>query len=120
MFQLSAERSASYDALLTIREAQRAFRERDGDTAVDALLSIVSAAGAESVVGVRLLQKHKDISACEIMLEVDAVDDEGFALVTSAVAYDGVQPVVNNSWRMTQRDFTPVEFSACGSVPSRK
>ena len=115
MLQTGAEQAASYNALLPIADAQRAFQKRGGNLAVDTLLSIVADAGAEAVVGIRLLHKHNDISAGEIMLERNEVDDEGFALITSAVPCD-VRPAVCNSWQITERGLVPIEFSQPGIV----
>jgi len=112
MVAISAGDSRSYNDLLPIAAAQRAFKERGGEVAVDKLLSIIAEAGAESTVGVRLLHKHNDLDPSEIMYETGTVDEKGFALVTSAVSRGDVRSgPVCNSWCLTGSEFTAVEFS---------
>lgn len=118
MDQINPGHSSIYNALVPITEAKRSFYERVGDAAVNTLLSIITDANAEAVVGIRLLHKHNDISPSEIMLEVARSDETGFALITAPESRDCAGRIMPNSWQLTNQGFVPVEFSQSGILSS--
>jgi hypothetical protein len=109
--QSSTENPISYNGLRSIAEASRVLNERGGDEVVSKLLSIIVESGFGDKLGIRLLHKHADIGAKEMMLERGVVDDDGFALITGPVASGGHSRAVCNSWRLLAGEFVPLEFS---------
>jgi hypothetical protein len=109
--QLSADHSGSYNGLRPISEASRVLNETGGDEVVSRLLGIIAEEGFGDELGIRLLHKHNDIAADEMMVERGIVDEEGFALVTGATVAGGESRAVCNSWQLIGGEFVPVEFS---------
>lgn len=111
MQNFNLEHATGYNALLGIAEAHRTLEEIGGDEVVGELLSVIYEAGLGDEVGIRLLHKHNDITSSEIMFEVGGVDEEGFALITSASPVHEASEYVCNSWRLENDRFVAVEFS---------
>jgi hypothetical protein len=101
----------SYNSLLDVADAHRKLESLGGDDALAPLLSVIFEAGLEAFIGIRLLHKHNDISADEIMHERMVVDDEGFSLVTAAMPRADVVDVACNSWQLSDTGYIPVEYS---------
>ncbi len=111
MENLSPWLSRSYNDLLGVADASHALDDLGGEETVGKILSIIKDAGLSSCIGIRLLHKHNDISEAEVMLEAAVTDDEGFALMTSAVPAGNAAGAVSNSWRFTDEGYVPCEFS---------
>ncbi|MBD3895946.1 hypothetical protein IEI94_08800 [Halomonas sp. ML-15] len=101
----------SYNALLTIADANRALSRFDEDATVGRLLSVIQHYELQDKFGIRLLHKHNDILPSEVMYETSFIDSEGFALSTKAVAKSEVTSMVTNSWQFVGGEYLPVEFS---------
>lgn len=112
------EYSNVYNALHPIAVAQRELEIRGGEELVGSLLSIIAEGKLADVFGVRLLHKHNDVSANEIMLESAVQDAEGFALVTEAVNAKKARQFLPNSWRRAVDGYVPIEFSESRVVHS--
>lgn len=106
----STAHAESYNNLLDIKDASLELRRCGGEAVVSKLLSVIYDAGLAEEIGIRLLHKHNDIDATEIMYEAALEDDEGFALVTSATK-TAEADFECNSWRLVEGKFVPVEFS---------
>lgn len=118
MNQAISALSESYNSLLGIADANRQLTQLGGEKIVGELLSVVRDAGLQETIGIRLLHKHNDISVDEVMLEYTAIDDAGFALITSAQKSAGGVGMICNSWRSTVYGYIPVEFSWPGLLVS--
>jgi hypothetical protein len=103
--------SHSYNALLPIALASRALAARGGDAVVGELLNVISEAGFGGSVGIRLLHNHNEIEDGEIMLEQAVIDQDGYALVTSAERSELHRDCMSNSWQWNGEKFVPVEYS---------
>lgn len=111
METIVSPRVNSYNTLLPIAAANRALAELGEEKIVGNLLSVIQRFGMEEKLGIRLLHKHNDISADEIMHESAYVDVEGFALTTKAVSRRHAVEVAANSWQLVGTEYLPVEFS---------
>ncbi|TLX16247.1 hypothetical protein [Rhizobium sp. MHM7A] len=106
----STAHAERYNSLLDIKDASLELRRCGGEAVVSKLLEVIYDAGLADEIGIRLLHKHNEIDAIEIMYETAVEDEEGFALVTSATRTSGTD-FECNSWQLNKGKFVPVEFS---------
>jgi hypothetical protein len=111
MDELIPDLHERYNGLLGIVEANRALGTIGGEETVGKILSVIADAGLEDIIGIRLLHRHNNISDNEMMFESDVVDDDGFALVTSAVGTSQIEAPSSNSWQFSGSGYLPTEFS---------
>lgn len=105
------QEAKSYNSLLPITAANLALVQLGEDEVVGRVLSVIHQAGLGDKLGVRLLHKHNDVFDDEVMHESVSVDDEGFALTTSATKCSEIDAMVPNSWQLVGDEYVPVEFS---------
>lgn len=84
MVFVSPAHTFDYNSLESVEEADRIFRSRaNADEFLDRAGEILVRAGLDELVAVRLLHKHNDISANEIMLErFETSEEHGETVVT--------------------------------------
>lgn len=114
MHQSLESRHVTYNALLGIAQAGRDLKKLGGREVVDEVLEALAKSRLRDVLAIRLLHKHNDISAREVMFESPLIDDEGFALVTQAVDIQSVDQYCSNSWQLIDDQYVPIEYSMRG------
>lgn len=111
MQAMISSHASFYNALLPISDANRALTRLGEDETVGRLLSVIQRFGLQDRLGVRLLHKHNDISADEVMYESSSFDSEGFAITTTAIVQSHINSMAPNSWQFVEGRYVPVEFS---------
>lgn len=104
-------KSPVYNDLIDVSDSSARIEELGGDNFVGNFLSIIAEEGLAHRIGLRLLHKHNDITDDEIMCETLQADEEGPALVTTAVKRSSNVDCTVNSWRFLNNKMVPVEFS---------
>lgn len=112
MYSVPSSIASTYNALSDVVVADHALSDVGRELGINSLLGVIRAYGLEEFIGLRLLHKHNDIAASEIMLEDSRIDEEGFALITRATSISKTLGDVSpNSWILCEDGFVPFEFS---------
>lgn len=106
------ELSGPYNALYEVFEADLRLKSCTNEDVIPSFLSIIRRHYLESYVGIRLLHSHNSLKSQEVMAENFFIDDNGFALITSARPSAEIgKDYVPNSWILLATGFVPMEFS---------
>jgi hypothetical protein len=101
----------AYNALLDVSVAHDQLSCHK-TSPIDSLLAVIRAHRLERAIGLRLLHKHHELQASEVMIEDAVVDKAGFALITRATELSKAgDDWVANSWMLCNDGFVAFEHS---------
>lgn len=101
-----------YNGLADVIDADRHLAAHGRIAVLDDLIDVIRAHEVQNVAGIRLLHKHCDIAADEIMVEQDLEENNAPVLATRPEAFaDLTRRVAPNSYRFIAGQIQPVEYS---------
>ena len=101
-----------YNGLADVMDADRDLTANGRGAVLDDLIDVIRAHALQNVAGVRLLHKHCDIAADEIMVEQEAEENDAPVLATRPEPFRRLgRRVAPNSYRFLAEQIQPVEYS---------